>query len=297
LDVSLSVVIPAFQAGATIRTAVESVRACRGAEHAQILVIDDGSTDDTAAQASGPGVEVLRLPHVGRAAALNDGIKAASGDVLLFTDADCVVPPDWIETTLAELAGWDGVGGNLVPSRWTVVEQAKILRYVHEFEREAVLEGRYRGVCLNGNNMALKRQALLAVVGFDEKFLHGADADLTRRLLAGGFRLRRTVRTRVMHRKTDTLGSFLRTMWRRGSTIRFGMKNFEEDGWTLLRALVFSPLKWLAVDLFRVRRLMALDAAAHELRAWLAPWVNLLGGWATGLGRVYYYLKFRRELR
>jgi GT2 family glycosyltransferase len=242
-----------------------------------------------------PAVEILRLPHVGRPAALNAGIKAAEGcEIVLFTDADCVVPPSWIDDLLAELGDYDGVGGNLLPGERTAVELAKVLRYVHEFERGADLAPPYAGVCLNGNNMAIRRAALVAVGGFDESFLHGADADLTRRLLDAGFRLRRTTGAVTTHLKVDGLRDFLRTMHKRGSTVRFGMKSGEENAWTLARALL-SPWKWLLADLANVPRLAALGPPLRRARMWAAPWVNLAAGFANAVGRIHYYRRFRRE--
>jgi len=289
-----SVVVAAYQAGRTIGQTLQSLLAARpqGVE-VQLLVVDDGSTDDTASVAEAQGVTVIRRDHAGRAAALNAGIAAATANVVLFTDADCLVPENWIGATLAVLRNRDGVGGNLRPSRFTAVELAKVLRYVEEFETDIELRPPYDGVCLNGNNMAIRKQALDAVGGFDEGYIHGADADLTRRLLDAGFNLLRTTRTHTVHLKVDTLGSFLRTMFKRGSTIRFTL-NKETPG-TLARALLLSPLKWLAVDFSRVRRLRVFGTKVRTGLAWLAPWINLLGGWANGIGRIVYYRRFRRE--
>ncbi|MDP8223479.1 MAG: glycosyltransferase [Candidatus Lernaella stagnicola] len=292
----VSIVVAAYQAASTIGRTVDSLLACRGADAAEIIVVDDGSDDTTAAAAQRAGVRVHRISHRGRSAALNEGLSLATGEVVLFTDADCVVPPTWIENTMAELGSCDGVGGNLIPSRGTVVELAKVLRYIEEFERPADLVGDYRGICLNGNNMALRRSALDAVGGFDEGFVHGADADLTRRLLAQGFRLRRTTATHVTHLKVDDLRSFLQTMWRRGSTVRFGMKKGDENVLTLARALALSPVKWLFIDLFRVPRLRALGGVGRGPHIWLTPFVNLFGGIATGLGRIHFFRRFRKEL-
>lgn len=291
---SLSVVIAAYRAGATIGRTVDSLRACLGADRLRIIVVDDGSDDNTCEQAKRPGVEIIALPHVGRPAALNAGIAAATGEVVLFTDSDCIVPPSWIEDLLDELKETDGVGGLLLPSRFTAVELAKVLRYIQEFERNYELAGDYAGICLNGNNMAIRREALQEVGGFDESFLHGADADLTRRLLAAGYLLRRTVQAHVTHLKVDDFRSFLRTMWRRGSTVKFGLKSGEESGATLLRALLLSPWKWLAIDFRRVPRLSALGPEATDARAWLAPLVNFAGGIVSALGRIHYYRRFRR---
>lgn len=290
----VSIIVPAYQAATTIGRTVDSLLNCHGAREAQILVIDDGSTDATTRLASRPGVEVLRIEHAGRPIALNHGIAAATGEVILFTDADCIVPPNWIEDLLLALGKDDGVGGNLVPERCTVSEAAKMLRYIDEFQVAQVLTGDYTGVCLNGNNMAIRRQSLDAVGGFDESFLHGADADLTSRLLAAGCQLRRVLQPRVIHLKVDSFSAYLHTCWQRGSTVRFGMKNGRENTGTLLRALFLSPWKWLLRDFRRVPGLKKVIADLTLFRAYLAPCVNFLGGLATGLGRIAYYRRFRK---
>ena len=79
-----------------------------------ILVVDDGSTDDTVArverrpEASGslPGVDlrVLRVPHGGKGAAVRAGMLAAAGDLVVFADADMATPPDQIPLLVAALA-------------------------------------------------------------------------------------------------------------------------------------------------------------------------------------------------
>ncbi len=84
----LSLVIPAHDEAGTIAEVVEAARAVlRGDD--EILVIDDGSVDDTAARAEATGVRVVRLrPNQGKGRALRRGIEEARHDVLLFIDAD-----------------------------------------------------------------------------------------------------------------------------------------------------------------------------------------------------------------
>jgi glycosyltransferase involved in cell wall biosynthesis len=84
---SVSIVIPAHNEGPTIERIVRSsFDAIPGAE---VIVVDDGSTDDTHEVAAGSGARVIRLdPNQGKGAALQRGIEAASGEILVFIDGD-----------------------------------------------------------------------------------------------------------------------------------------------------------------------------------------------------------------
>ncbi len=100
-----SVIIPAYNAAATLARAIDSVRAQSWPAH-EIIVIDDGSGDDTALVAGnyGEAVKLIRQVNGGVSAARNAGVRAASGDWLAFLDADDWYSPDrlrlhaeWIE--------------------------------------------------------------------------------------------------------------------------------------------------------------------------------------------------------
>jgi len=110
-----SVIIPAYNAAATVSRAIDSVRAQSSPAH-EIIVVDDGSSDETALVAGRyhDAVKVIRQVNCGVAAARNAGARAASGDWLAFLDADDWYSPDrlklhaeWIETDpmLAFLTG------------------------------------------------------------------------------------------------------------------------------------------------------------------------------------------------
>ena len=110
-----SVIIPAFDAGATLARAIDSVRRQTWPTH-EIIVVDDGSGDDTATVAGkyGKAVKLIRQINSGVSSARNKGALAASGDWLAFLDADDWYLPDrlklhaeWIEAdpTLDFLTG------------------------------------------------------------------------------------------------------------------------------------------------------------------------------------------------
>jgi glycosyltransferase involved in cell wall biosynthesis len=92
-----SVIIPAYNSAATLARAIESVRAQTWSAH-EIIVVDDGSSDDTAnvAESFGDTVRLIRQPNSGVAAARNTGARLATGDWLAFLDADDWYAPDRI---------------------------------------------------------------------------------------------------------------------------------------------------------------------------------------------------------
>jgi len=101
---SVSVIIPAYNAARTLRETLSSITAQAVAVD-EIIVVDDGSTDDTAAIAgSVMGVRLVRQTNAGPASALNAGLGVASGAVFGFLDADDVWTPDAVGTQLENLA-------------------------------------------------------------------------------------------------------------------------------------------------------------------------------------------------
>ncbi len=108
---SVSVILPAYNEGEIIGSVVESLRAVAGPDW-QIIVVDDGSEDDTAARAAGDGVQVITHPYnKGNGAAVKTGLRAATGDLVCLMDADGQHDPAQIAALLAALDTYDLVIG------------------------------------------------------------------------------------------------------------------------------------------------------------------------------------------
>ena len=114
---AVSVVIPAFEAAATIGRTLEALARQDLGEEFETIVVDDGSTDGTVeAVEGGPlPVRLLRQDNRGPAAARNAGAATAGGPVLAFTDADCFPAPGWLREGLAAIAEADLVQGAVRP--------------------------------------------------------------------------------------------------------------------------------------------------------------------------------------
>ena len=111
----VSVIIPAYNEAGSIKDVVRKIRAALDpADYAyEIIVVDDGSTDGTAASLIGQDVVILTHPeNKGYGASLKTGIRSAKGDVIVITDADGTYPPEMIPRLLGGMdEGYDMVVG------------------------------------------------------------------------------------------------------------------------------------------------------------------------------------------
>jgi hypothetical protein len=132
LDPLISVVIPARNAAATIPRTLAALAAQDLDGAYEVIVVDNGSADDTASIAESAGVSVVRQGRERPGAARNRGVEAASASAIAFTDADCVPEPGWLRAGLAALSTADIVQG-------AVVADPNTPR--HPFDRTVELEG------------------------------------------------------------------------------------------------------------------------------------------------------------
>jgi dolichyl-phosphate beta-glucosyltransferase len=113
----LSVVVPAYREGAVIRGNVVRLRAELAPfdPDVEIIVVDDGSDDDTTAEAEGAGADrvIVHPTNRGKGAAVRAGMLAATGRTVVFTDADLSYSPDQVVTVATRVEeGWDVVLGS-----------------------------------------------------------------------------------------------------------------------------------------------------------------------------------------
>ncbi|HEX2040527.1 MAG TPA: glycosyltransferase, partial [Acidimicrobiales bacterium] len=131
--VRLSIVVPTFREESRIASTVARLRAAGPTDDLEIVVVDDGSPDGTAAAARAAGAEqVLVLPeNRGKGAAVRAGMLAANGRTIVFTDADLAYPPEQIARVVAVVeAGADVVIGSRRHVDTTTLVRARRLREV-----------------------------------------------------------------------------------------------------------------------------------------------------------------------
>ncbi|MHB8670255.1 MAG: glycosyltransferase family 2 protein [Acidimicrobiales bacterium] len=158
----------------------------------EVVIVDDGSTDSTARvlaelgsrrPASAPAMRVIRLGRRGGpATARNVGWRAAGGDVVAFTDDDCVPAPGWVEA----LTGALGSGAGLAQGATLPDPAQDAVRGPFSRTMEVTSETGYYQTC----NVAYRRDWLERLGGFDERFRYpaGEDTDLAWRARGAGAR-------------------------------------------------------------------------------------------------------------
>jgi glycosyltransferase involved in cell wall biosynthesis len=179
---ALSVIVPAYNEQALLPGCLDSLlhQTADPASY-EVVVVNNHSTDQTAAIARSKGVRVEEEPRKGYVHAIRRGVEVSQADLLAFTDADCRAPRDWVTRILRDFEDTPGIvalGGKL-----------------DFFDLDPILKQVTKGILafssvLPGNNMVLRREALDLIGGIDPQVNLSADYWLT-------LQLRRVGRIRI----------------------------------------------------------------------------------------------------
>lgn len=206
----VSVVVCSHNGSRTIRACCESLLELDYPNY-EVIVVDDGSTDSTAAIASSYGFRVISATHVGLSQARNVGMENATGEIIAYTDDDTRADPQWLSYLAALFMRTDhaGVGGpNIAPPGDGFVADAVTNApggpiHVLLSDREAEH--------IPGCNMAFRKACLQEIGGFDPQFrTAGDDVDVCWQLQARGWTLGFSPAAMVWHHRRTSVRSFLK---------------------------------------------------------------------------------------
>ena len=173
----VSVQIPAYNSGRFIANAIESILS-QTYHSFEIIVIDDGSTDNTADVVSRyPQVRYLRQKHSGISAARNRGVEEANGEYIAFLDADDLWTPDKLEKQMAYLEEHPQCQMVFSEIENFIDEEVESVSHRQSEILETELE-----YCLV--SCLMKRSLFTRYGGFDENYGYGEDTELLARLKA-----------------------------------------------------------------------------------------------------------------
>lgn len=209
----ISIIIPSFNGETRLHGCLDALRNQSTSREFEVLIVDDGSTDRTGEIAANyANVRVLSQSNQGPAAARNNGANAASGEILLFTDDDCVPSSVWVEE-MARPFDDERVSG--VRGAYGTMQSAVVARLI-----QVEYDDRYRRMSrlasvdyIGGYSAGYRRSVFLAAGGFAAVFTRASseDGDLSYRLADQGHTLLFNPRAVVYHHHPDTL----RWYWRR----------------------------------------------------------------------------------
>ncbi len=234
----VSVVIPALNMEAYLGECLESVFTQTYSRY-EVIVVDDGSTDQTAEVALqyGPRVRLIRQAHRGTAAARNAGVRAARGDLVAFLDADDVWLPAYLEK---QVATFDANGGNCVvfcDVYWwdgrTPRTGVKLERRI-PFDTSDPLLSIVRGSDLPVDGVLVPRELLLEAGLSNEQLREGTEVDLFQRLASLNVRFCHTPMALALYRHRpgsvstrrprESTENYLRELWGLGRDERLPVR-------------------------------------------------------------------------
>ena len=187
----VSVIIPVFNDSKRLATCLQALeKQGYPSDRYEVIVVDNGSSEDIGAVVTRfAKARMIHEDQPGSYAARNSGIKHAVGDVLAFTDSDCIPETDWIENGVARLLSVQNCG--LIGGRVKIFvrEEAKptlVERYesVMAFEQEYYIEQRHYSVTAN---LFTFRQVIETVGPFNTTIKSGGDRELGQRIYAHGY--------------------------------------------------------------------------------------------------------------
>lgn len=240
----VSVIVAARDSAPTLEACL---RALAGQDYPRLetIVVDDGSRDETAAIAEAAGVRVVRTAAVGASAARNLGMEVARGDVVAFTDGDCVAERGWATALVDGLhsSGATGVGGrqvNVFPPGRHAQRDAfeaffRAASLVSDYTRgdDRPRQVQHNASCCSAYLIAPVRD----VGGFTPGLWPGEDVDLDLRLAARGATFYYVPRAVVHHHRPGTFPWFRRMMRRYGGAER---RLVRRHGWR--RVIDYVPV-------------------------------------------------------
>ncbi len=214
---TVSVVVPAFNGEASIAACVRSLLAMEyPAGLFEIVVVDNASTDGTARILSSfaEQVKLLHEKKRGPAAARNQGVRHASGEVIAFTDSDCTVEKSWLRHLVAAITTSEvGIAGGRILSRRPHNRIEAFGEQIHDHEKAINL---YKPPYVITMNWASPRAVLLQAGLFDETYLRCEDVDLSQRIFLLGYKLVYQSEAVVYHENENTLGGLFREGYQHG---------------------------------------------------------------------------------
>ncbi len=271
---TVSIVIPTFNRGKMLASCIESLLALNyPKEKLEIIIVDDASPVPVELNSYGPLVKVIRQYYnQGPGAARNRALREAAGEIIAFTDDDCLVDRNWLRSLVPCFKHPDvaAVGGR--------VESAVLITQLEKYEQvqSPLLMGEVQRKVRRGSalsylatcNLLVRKKSLLMVGGFNPQLRVGEDVDLCWRILAKGELIYYVPDGLVLHYHRSRLVPFVKRRYHYGQSEAKLQKIYRNEkrklilfpgnGMIMIAALLilllagFLPALWGAIGLAAV---------------------------------------------
>jgi GT2 family glycosyltransferase len=262
----------------------------------EVIVADDGSTDGSIDAARQLFPQVRYLPHptnTGEPGARNRGVRAATGDLIAFTDDDCLPPRDWLQrhARYYDDPRIAAAGGPQICRSPNFYEAFDVAQWTIRFDRLETIERIRQYEHLLTGNLSVRRDVFAQIGPFDEQFRSGCDSDFIRRLSRAGYHFVRDPDLQVDHLKVHDFRGYIRFRFQRAlGSLLIDVK----EG--TLRARRFVPVLNLVQTLDNWRRFAREHGGGAG--AFVGFWgLAVLTRIVDVAGRAYYYTTVGRRYR
>lgn len=226
---TVSVIVPVYNAASTIGSCLRSL--VNQSHPKEIIVVDNGSTDKTASIVEEFPVRLFYEYRRNQFTARNTGVKKAKGEILAFTDSDCIADRDWIKNLVKPFKDDDKIGG--VGGRTRSFEVKTVFQaYAHkkklfhrDWKRGIIGTRAYFPLC----NVAYRRDVFEDIDYFDERTFSGSDTDFSFRVSAAGYNLFYEPDAVIYHIHKPNMRSFLEQHYRYGGGEDFLRLKYNEQ--------------------------------------------------------------------
>lgn len=263
----VSILVPAYNEGVTIEPAVRALLRMDYPAY-EIIVLDDGSTDDTYQRAASfegqwgnVGVRVIRKSNSGKAATLNYGIQVARYPFVLCMDGDSKLSDDTLRVAVRHFADPEvaAVAGNVkVINRDSFWARIQALEYIEGLNMARRAQGFIRAVNIIPGPLGMFRRDVLLQLGGYDTDTYAEDADLTLKILSAGWRIEYEDRAVAWTEAPEALLSLIkqRYRWTRGilQALRKRSHVFTHPQnamtWVSVLMMAFEALIWPVLNIF-----------------------------------------------
>ena len=234
-----SIIVPAYNATHTLAPCIHALQHQTNVPgDYEIIIVDNGSTDDTVALAQRSGVQVIHQQKRGPASARNMGIQAAKGNIVCFTDADCEPQPTWLSEIVAPLLANLEIAG--CKGAYCCRQTELFARFVQlDYEdKYDILQSHEYIAFMDFYSASYRRDILLAIGKFNEQFTaaNSEDRELSYRLASAGHKMVFQRSAVVCHLHTDNFKDYVTKKMRNGYWTVLAVRHFsarmKDDSYT-----------------------------------------------------------------